>query len=100
LATPEVPADLDVTASRTGNTVYVHVINTDRTRSKEARVAVEGMTVRGGKAFTIAAEPEFEIMSAERDPMKVREGTVAAGGAVSLPAASVTALEVEVEGQA
>jgi hypothetical protein len=96
LAVADVPQNLDVTASRTDNTIYLHVINTHRTRSQEVNLAVAGMTIRGGKAFTIAADPEFEIMAAERDPMKVRESKLAATGQVSFPAASVTALEVEV----
>jgi hypothetical protein len=53
------------------------------------------MKVTGGTAFTIAADPQFEIMSAERDPMKVRESKVEATGPVTVPAASVTALELD-----
>jgi alpha-N-arabinofuranosidase len=93
----DVPADLDVTASRTGETVFVHVINTNRTQSRTMNLSIAGFTVRGGKAFTIAADPEFEIMSAARDPMAVREGKLSATGPVTVPAASVTALEVMVE---
>jgi alpha-N-arabinofuranosidase len=92
----DVPADLDVTASRTGDTIFVHVINTNRTQAREMNLAVAGMTVRGGRAFTIAADPEFEIMSAARDPMTVRESKLPGAGPVSVPAASVTALEVTV----
>jgi alpha-L-arabinofuranosidase len=93
----DVPADLDVTASRTGETIFVHVINTNRTQSRTMNLSIAGFTVRGGKAFTIAADPEFEIMSAARDPMAVREGKLSATGPVTVPAASVTALEVMVE---
>lgn len=92
----DVPPELDVTASRTGDTVFLHVINTNLRQSRPATLAVAGMAVRGGKAFTIAADPEFEIMAAERDPMRVRESKLDPGGPVSFPAASVTALEVDV----
>jgi alpha-L-arabinofuranosidase len=95
LAVPQAPADLDVTASRTGNTFYLHVINTHRTRPRAATLAAAGMTVRSGTAFTIAADPEFEIMAADRDPMRVREAKIDAAGPLSFPAASVTALELE-----
>ena len=88
----DAPPDLDVTASRTGDTVFLHVINTNRTQSRAATLTVEGMSVRGGKAFTIAADPEFEIMAAERDPMRVRETELQSPDAFSFPAASVTAL--------
>jgi hypothetical protein len=38
--------------------------------------------------------PEAEIMSAEKDPMKVKTQTHVVGEAISFPAASVTAVEV------
>jgi alpha-N-arabinofuranosidase len=93
----DVPADLDVTASRTENTIYLHVINTNRTQARTMNVAVAGFTPRGGTAYTIAADPEFEIMSAARDPMTVRQGKLAAAGTVTVSAASVSAIELTVE---
>jgi len=92
----DVPADLDITASRTGNTIYLHVINTNRTQSRTMNVAVAGFAPRGGTAYTIVADPEFEIMSAARDPMIVRESKLASGGAITVPAASVSAIELAV----
>ena len=38
------PAELDVTASRTGDRLFLHVVNTCRTRSVAARLAVGGMS--------------------------------------------------------
>jgi alpha-L-arabinofuranosidase len=92
-----VPQDLDITASRTDNTIYLHIVNTDRTRARSLNLAVDGFTLRGGKAFTIAAEPEFEIMSSANDPMLVRESNLPATEPISLPPASVSALEIAVE---
>ena len=89
-------AEPDVTASRTGDTLFLHVINTSRTQAHTATVAVAGMAVRGGTAFTIAADPEFEIMAAERDPMRVRESKLTGNNLVAFPAASVTALELTI----
>jgi len=57
------PADLDVTASRRDNRVFLHVVNTHRTRSMAARLTVRGMSVRSGKVLEIAADPEFEVWS-------------------------------------
>jgi hypothetical protein len=91
------PPDLDVTASRTGSTIYLHVINTNRTQSRTALLSIAGMTAKAAKAFTIATDPEFEIMSAERDPMKIKESVVDIGKPVEFAAASVTALEVATE---
>ena len=95
LAVTEAPADLDVTASRTGDKLFLHVINTNRTQPRSAALAVAGLPLRPGKAFTIAADPTFEIIAAERDPMRVRESDVDPSGPVSFPAASVTALELQ-----
>jgi alpha-N-arabinofuranosidase len=88
------PSDLDVVASRTGDTFYLHVVNTNRTRSQQVRLAVGGLPLRSLKAFQIAAEPAAEIMSAEKDPMKVKEVILGIDTPVSFPAASVTALEL------
>ena len=38
-----VPKDLDVTASRTGRRVFLHVVNTSRPRDIPAVVAVDGV---------------------------------------------------------
>ncbi len=92
----DVPADLDITASRTANTIFLHIINTHRTRSREMNLSIAGMSVSGGKAFMIAADPEVEIMSAGNDPMKVQERAIPPSGQFSFPAASVTAMEVAV----
>jgi len=53
------PDDLDVTASRTGERVFLHVANTNRTQSVSTRIAVDGMVVNSGKVFEIAIEPEY-----------------------------------------
>jgi alpha-L-arabinofuranosidase len=95
VSVPEAPPDLDVTASRTGDRLYLHVINTNRTQSRSSALAIVGRTVRSATAFTIAADPEFEIMSAERDPMRVREAPVDPGAPFSFPPASASAVEVE-----
>jgi alpha-N-arabinofuranosidase len=90
------PTDLDVTASRTGDTFFLHVVNTNRTRSHSVRLNLEGMQAQTVKSFQIAARPEMEIMSAEKDPMKVNEQTHAVGEALLFPAASITAVEARV----
>jgi len=89
------PPDLDVTASRTGDKLYLHVINTNRTQSRPAALAVEGRKLTAATAFRIAADPQFEIIAAERDPMRVREAWVDLSGPLSFRAASVTALEID-----
>ena len=56
------PPDLDVTASLTGDTLYLHIVNTNRTQSLRIHIQVEGMDLQDGKIFEIAADPEFEVM--------------------------------------
>jgi hypothetical protein len=67
-----IPADLDVTASRTGNKIFLHVVNTQRTRSVPAQVTVAGMTIRSGSVFEIAVEPDFEVWAETRDVIAPR----------------------------
>jgi alpha-L-arabinofuranosidase len=86
--------DLDVTASRTENRFFLHVVNTHRTRAQSCRLTVDGLTIESGQAFEIAADPLAEITSFENDPMKVREKAVAPAEPYAFPAASVTALEL------
>ena len=53
------PDGLDVTASRTGDRVFLHVVNTQRTTGR-ARLAIEGSShFRPG--LQLAADPEFEV---------------------------------------
>ena len=42
------PEGLDVTASRPGDTVYLHVANTLRTKSGGATIQIEGQTAQQG----------------------------------------------------
>ena len=92
------PQDLDVTASRRGSRVFLHVVNTHRTRSVEARLVVEGMTIRSGEAFEIACEPEFEVWSGVADAMAPKRRALPNAGPWTFPPASVSALELEVAG--
>ena len=88
------PADLDVTASRTDDTLWLHVVNTRRDRAIETDFLVEGYTVKSGKVFEIAADPEIEITQNAPDVVGVVEKVLPLGGAWSFPAASVSAVEL------
>ncbi len=90
------PDALDVTASRTGGRVWLHVANTLRTRSVRAALAVEGMTVVGGKVFEIAAPPELEVWPANADRLAPVARKLPAGARWTFPAASVSAVELKV----
>jgi alpha-N-arabinofuranosidase len=96
LAVENVPDDLDVTASRTGDTLYLHVVNTNRTASRSMTVMLGGAAVGEATAWTIAADPTHEVMAAEDDALRAKERAVAAGQAIEFPPASVSAVEVRV----
>lgn len=91
------PDGLDVTASRTGNRVYLHVVNTLRTRSVDAELNVAGLKTTGGRAFTLAADPEFEVYRHRDDVLEPIEEKVPASGKWTFPPASVVAVELDVE---
>ncbi len=88
------PPELDVTASRTGNTLYLHVVNTSRTRSVETSFKVKGHAVHAGKAFELSTDPEFELMSTKEDPLMPKIRQVEPGKPFTFAPASVTAVEL------
>lgn len=88
------PDALDVTAARTGDRLFVHVVNTKRTKSATAKLAVKGMRITAGRVFQLAAEPEFEVM--EADVIRVAEKDLPASAEWTFPAASVSAVELDV----
>lgn len=95
VAAEEVPAGLDVTVSRTGNHIFVHVINTHRNRAVPARLIVAGMRLISGDVFEIAAEPEFEVWMENRETISPRQKSLPVSGEWTFPAASVSAIELK-----
>jgi len=92
----DAPDELDVTASRTGDRVFLHVVNTSRKRSIGTQVGVAGMAIRSGRVFELAADPEFEVIEAATDGIQPVERTLPADGRWTFPAASVSAVELDV----
>jgi alpha-L-arabinofuranosidase len=90
------PEELDVTASRSGNHVFLHVVNTSRDRSIDAQLAIAGMQIGAGRVFEIATDPEFEVWADVADVLAPRQKQLPADGRWTFPPASVTAVEVEV----
>lgn len=93
------PGDLDVTASRAGDRIVVHVVNTHRTAARTCAIAVDDLAVRTGKAFEIAADPWTEAgtapVSDAANPLAVRTRDLTdPAGPVTFPPASVTAVEL------
>jgi hypothetical protein len=91
------PEGLDVTASRTGDRLFLHVVNTLRASAVEARIGVAGHDIRDGKVFALAADPEAEIIETEPDVVHLSEKALPRDGAWSFPAASVSAVELVIQ---
>jgi hypothetical protein len=90
------PEGLDVTASRTADRIYLHVVNTCRTQPVSAHLEVEGLSVTAGRVFQIAADPEFEIMQTCPDALAPTCHPLPADVRWTFPAASVSAVELAV----
>ncbi len=92
------PDGLDVVGSRRGDTVYLHVANTQRTRSVKTAIRIGDRAIRSGRVFEIAADPALEVSYLNSaDVMTTVEKPFAADGAWEFPAASVSALELAIE---
>jgi alpha-N-arabinofuranosidase len=91
------PDGLDVTASRTGERIFLHVVNTNRDRSVAARLSVEGRIVRSGKVFQLAADPEFEVIETQADALIPVQKELPGDGLWTFPPASVSAVELDTQ---
>jgi alpha-L-arabinofuranosidase len=92
----QTPDGLDVTASRTGKQIRLHVINTCQTRSVGCRLAVEGQTALTGKVLEMSADPMHEILSAEPDVLSPREKPIA-GPNWTFPPASLSMVTLDLQ---
>jgi hypothetical protein len=89
------PADLDVVASRTGDKVFLHVVNANRTKSVLTTPSL-GAAIERATAFEIADDPMIEVSNLNSSKvMQETKRSLDSGGAWAFPAASVTAVEVE-----
>jgi alpha-N-arabinofuranosidase len=90
------PPDLDVTASRTGKTFYLHVVNTHRTTAVSAEIRLGEYGIQSARVWEIAAPPELEIMEHNAAALAPREKAVPPDLRWTFPAASVSAVEIRV----
>ncbi len=90
------PEGLDVVASRRGSRLFLHVVNTQRTRSVRAQLGVAEGRITGGRVFEIADDPTVEISQLNSaDVMKTVEKSLPPNAVWDFPAASVSAVELE-----
>ena len=90
------PNGLDITASRTGKRIFLHVVNTDRTRAVSATLRVTGMSIVGGGIFEIADDPAREVSETEPQLFSPAQYSLPENCEWTFPAASVTAVELKV----
>ncbi|MBN1185411.1 MAG: hypothetical protein JXB49_24210 [Bacteroidales bacterium] len=88
--------DLDITASRTGDRIYLHVININRTEPVSTELTIQGKKVKSGKVFCIALDPAHEIYQYEPDHTSPKESSISKNNKLTFPAASVSAVELEI----
>jgi len=90
------PDVLDVAASRRADTLYLHVANTQRTRSVTATIQAGEHAIRAGRVFEITADPAVEVSYLNSgEVMKTVQKPFTRDGVWEFPAASVSALELE-----
>jgi hypothetical protein len=90
------PDGLDAVASRRGQRLFLHVVNTQRTRAIRARLDVAAGRITGGRVFQIADDPMVEISPLNSsEVMRTVEKTLPQDGVWEFPAASVSAVELD-----
>jgi len=91
------PEGLDIAASRTGDRIFLHVVNTQRRRPAAARFAAEALRIKAGRVSWFALEPELEIIEYHEEQQLPQERILDLLKAWEFPAASVSAVELDVE---
>ena len=89
-------SELDVVASRTDNTVYLHVVNTNRTRAIRVSAALaDSFRIREARRFAIADSTMAELSHLNSSRiMQVSEQPLRPDEVWEFPPASVCAVEV------
>jgi alpha-L-arabinofuranosidase len=90
------PDALDVTASRTSERVYLHVVNTKRDRSVTAQLIIAGLKIASGRIFELAGDPQYEVIQTQPNQIVPVEKTLPANARWTFPPASVSAVELNV----
>lgn len=91
------PEGLDVTASRTGDRVYLHVVNTFRTQSVKTTFQIEGNQLAAGRVHWFAFDSEKEIYQYQPECAFPRQRRIEISGGWTFPPASVSAVELVLE---
>ena len=90
---------VDAVASSTGNTVYLHLANTDIKRDKVITLDTEGAPIESVTVHYIAENPATEITPVNTDVFDVKALQVT-GNEFTLPRAAVAAVEIKLKEEA
>ncbi len=97
LTVKKVPAGLDITASRTGSKIWLHIVNTSRNKSVRTSVEIEGFKIASGKVFSIVADPMFEVCYRNTEELAPKGKVLPVSRILDVPAAAVMSVELEVK---
>jgi len=86
---------IEVSASRAGDTLYVHVVNTSLDHAADVTLDMGGASPKSVRAHRINPELDTAIDSTALDVFAVTTTTEPATGALRVPKASVTAYEIQ-----
>lgn len=73
------------------------MVNTNRSQSVKTKLSVRGAKSAQGRVYWYALEPEFEIFERRLEHTFPRESTLDAESAWTFPAASVSAIELQLQ---
>jgi alpha-L-arabinofuranosidase len=92
----QTPDGLDAVASRRGQKLFLHVVNTHRSRSVRTQLGIADARLTGGRVVQIAEDPAVEISPLNSaDVMTAVEKPLPPDGVWDFPAASVSAVELD-----
>ena len=93
VAVPEI-AGLDITASRTGNQLYLHLVNPSPDSAVSLDLTVAGQQIIAAAAWQIAAPPFAEVDEFQPDVFAPVERALTPGEPLRIPACAVLAVEL------
>ena len=88
---------LDITVSRKADRFYLHAANTNMTRDIPVSFEIDGYNIESGAVYELCKEPEWEIMHTNYKELAVKETPLGENNAWCFPAASVSAVELNVK---
>ena len=98
-ATHHTPKGLDITASRLGSKLFLHVVNTEMEKAVKADFSIPGFEITKARVFEICDDPMREIDEFQPRLFSAVEKEIPALSSWKFPAASVSAVELTLRAQ-